>query len=286
MAMTDELYKARQVEPDILDRPSGRGQGGVTAGAGFRDRTGQEWYVKVPGTYDRATADEDTVNEHLANRVYRATRNIAPLTHVIDLKRLAQPVPLQTPLGRQQRTNRFAIASKILPNFSTLLEQGGKWSRRSASDFLVGMGVDAGLGINDMHGGNVGIVATPDGHRAARIDSGIQSAMSVKGWMPQDAHIAAARALKRPAKSVEQELENPAMLGFGLHRLNQVRHANGDWKTFARRNAPQAPKEITEAFAGRMEDRHNQLRQLVGRVGTHISRETLYRDPFRDLWGS
>lgn len=282
--MADSLHKARHVDPNILDRPSGRGQGGRTPGAGFKDASGDEWYLKVPRAWAGGTNPEEAVKEHLANRVYRATRNLAPLTELVDLRRVTQPADPRTPLGQLQQTHPFAIASKILPNFKTI--EQGKWSRRSASDFLVGMGVDAALGVHDIHDGNVGTIVTPRGDRAARIDSGVQSDLSVRSWMPSAAHITAARALKRPVKSVEDELGNPALLGFGLHRLNQVRRQHGDWKTFAQRNAPEAPKELVDAFAGQMETRHDQLRQLVGRVGTHITRDTLYRDPFRDLWSA
>lgn len=118
-------------------------QKGSNPGGVFRDKSGQEWYVKFPATEDHAK------NEVLASKLYKLAGVAVPTLRLVS------------------RGGKVGVASKMIPG---VVKVGA--GIKDAPGALEGFGADAWLGNHDVVGmGHDNLLKTKEGN-AIRIDVG------------------------------------------------------------------------------------------------------------------
>ena len=118
-------------------------QKGSNPGGVFRDKSGQEWYVKFPATEDHAK------NEVLASKLYKLAGVAVPTLRLVS------------------RGGKVGVASKMIPG---VVKVGA--GIKDAPGALEGFGADAWLGNHDVVGmGHDNLLKTKEG-KAIRIDVG------------------------------------------------------------------------------------------------------------------
>lgn len=101
------------------------GQAGSNLGGKFKDKDGQEWYIKSPQTNDHV------FNEVLASKLYALAGVNGPEVHAIDMN---------TQIGGQSPKADFGVASKYVNGLQqdpSALKPGGKAHDKVVADFAV-----------------------------------------------------------------------------------------------------------------------------------------------------